>query len=509
MVIKGNARGGAASLAAHLQRTDTNEVAELRELRGVAAEDLDGALREMEAVAAGARSARHFYHASINTRADEVMTPEQWKQAVDRLERELNLTGQPRAVVAHVKEGRAHVHIAWSRIDIGTLRAIPDSHNYRRHELVSRELEREFGHARVQGVHIERAGEPRPERTPSHAEMQQAERSGLAPAEARTLLTEIWNRTDSGQAFAAAIDEQGWMLARGDKRDFVVLDPAGETHNLARRIEGAKAKDVRAHMADIEVASLPSVDEAKEIQRARLQAQADARAGSVPQPLPAQSPKAAIEQGPKSKSKASARFDAFEAEQRHYAREAQMEEDKRGSGEPSQPTEDGIRDAQARYRTALASHYDDADPYGSLSRAAMAEYEAFKSERDQLTDRIANEPDERARNLLELRREIEGSEYMAITTQRLAVQKEVVSGGSDSSEAHHLHRQADNHLEQGKELRRRHREAETQKAALQTGGDLSEKEELGQGVAEVLEEIRRQREREQAEDHSEGLMKMR
>jgi hypothetical protein len=270
VVIKGNARGGAASLAAHLQRTDTNEVAELRELRGVAAEDLDGALREMEAVAAGARSTRHFYHASINTRADEVMTPEQWKQAVDRLERELDLTGQPRAVVAHVKEGRAHVHIAWSRIDIETLRAIPDSHNYRRHELVSRELEREFGHARVQGVHIERAGEPRPERTPSHAEMQQAERSGLAPAEAKALLTEIWNRTDSGQAFAAAIDEQGWVLARGDKRDFVVLDPAGETHNLARRIEGAKAKDVRARMGDVDAASLLGVSEAREAQRYRV-----------------------------------------------------------------------------------------------------------------------------------------------------------------------------------------------------------------------------------------------
>jgi len=158
----------------------------------------------MEAVASGARSARHFYHASINTRADEVMTAEQWQQSVDRLERELHLTDQPRAVVAHVKEGRAHVHVVWSRIDLETLKAIPDSHNYRRHELVARELERAFGHAKVQGAHIDRAGE-RPDRTPSHAEMQQAERSGLDPAAAKTQITEIWNRTDSGKAFAAAM----------------------------------------------------------------------------------------------------------------------------------------------------------------------------------------------------------------------------------------------------------------------------------------------------------------
>ena len=276
MVIKGGARGGAASLAQHLQRTDTNERMEVRELRGVMAEDLDKALQEMEAVASGARSARHFYHASINTRADEVLTPEQWQQAVDRLERELDLTDQARAVVAHVKEGRAHVHVVWSRIDLETMKAIPDSHNYRRHELVARELEREFGHAHVQGAHIDRGGE-RPARTPSHAEMQQAERSGINIKDARTQLTEIWNSTDSGKAFAAAIEEQGWILARGDRRDFIVIDQAGEAHSLARRIEGTKAKDIRARMADVDAASLPNVDQAKDMQLAR---QADCPAPS-------------------------------------------------------------------------------------------------------------------------------------------------------------------------------------------------------------------------------------
>jgi hypothetical protein len=199
------------------------------------------------------------------------MTPEQWQQAVDRLERELDLTDQPRAVVAHVKEGRAHVHVVWSRIDLETMKAIPDSHNYRRHEIVARELEQEFGHARVQGAHIDRAGE-RPDRTPSHAEMQQAKRSGL-------------DRTDSGKAFAAAIEEQGWILARGDRRDFVVVDQAGEAHSLARRIEGARAKDIRTRMADVDAASLPSIDQAKDIQSGRQQAQAER--GSAPQEIPA------------------------------------------------------------------------------------------------------------------------------------------------------------------------------------------------------------------------------
>ena len=69
-------------------------------MRGVAGETLADALYEMEAVASGCPNCKKpFYHASINTRADERLTPEQRMQAIDRLEKDLGLTGQPRAVV--------------------------------------------------------------------------------------------------------------------------------------------------------------------------------------------------------------------------------------------------------------------------------------------------------------------------------------------------------------------------------------------------------------------------
>lgn len=301
MVIKGKACAGGVRLAKHLERTDTNETMELRELRGVCAEDLTEALREIEAGAIGTRCQRPFYHASINTRADEVMTPEQEQRAIDRLEEELGLTDQPRAVVAHVKEGRAHLHIVWGRVDEAG-KTISDSHNYRRHELVARELEREFGHARVQGAHIERDGVARPERTPSHAEMQIAARTGLTPKEAKAEITAIWQRTDSGAAFQAALAEEGWILAAGDRRDFVVVDRFGEPHSLARRIEGAKAKDVRERLADLDRDALPSVDAARALQAERQAEKArggDERAPPTPpaisleptpQPIPDQVP---------------------------------------------------------------------------------------------------------------------------------------------------------------------------------------------------------------------------
>lgn len=269
MVIKGTSCAGARRLAVHLTRTDTNERAEVREITGVAADDLRGALLEMEAVAAGTRTSKPFYHASINTRADERLTDEQRAYTIERLEEKLGLSGQPRVVIVHEKEGREHCHIVWSRIDLEHMRAISDSHNYRKHEEVARDLEREFGHERVQGAHAERDGKERPERTPSHEEMLQAERGAVSPDRAKALITDTWRRTDSGQSFKAELEKQDWLLARGDRRDFVAIDPHGGTHSLARRVEGAKATDIRARMADIDPESLPSVSEARAKQRAR------------------------------------------------------------------------------------------------------------------------------------------------------------------------------------------------------------------------------------------------
>jgi len=271
VIAKGGSTSGADRLADHLKRIDTNERMEVKEIRGVAAEDMREAFREMEAVATGCpRCQKPFYHASINTRADERLTDEQRARAIDRLEEELGLTGQPRVVVVHEKKDREHCHIVWARVDSEMMRAIPDSHNYRKHELVARELEREFGHERVQGAHVERDGVPRPERTPSHDEHQQAERTGIKPKAAREEITALWKSTDSGKAFREALEDKGWLLANGDRRDFVAVDRLGGVHSLSRRIDGAKVADVRTRLADIDPKTLPSVANARAAQLARL-----------------------------------------------------------------------------------------------------------------------------------------------------------------------------------------------------------------------------------------------
>jgi hypothetical protein len=272
MIIKGNARGNPKWLATHLHRTDTNESAELVEIRGLVAGDTLGALREIAATAVCTKARDPLYHSSLSPEMGQVLTPEQWHRAVDALEGKLGFTGQPRVVVRHVKKGREHCHVVWSRIDVERRRAIPDSFNFRRHEEVARELETEFGHTPTLGALVRPKREPRPARTPSRAEMMQAQKSGIDPAAVKTELTMLWRQTDTGKAFAAAIQDAGYRIARGNKRDFIVLDQAGEVHSLGRRIDGAKAADIRARMADIDPAGLPDAAGAKAIQAERAKA---------------------------------------------------------------------------------------------------------------------------------------------------------------------------------------------------------------------------------------------
>jgi hypothetical protein len=270
MIIKGKSRGNGAQLGRYLVTPLENERVQVIEVRGVSADNVPEAVIEMDALAAGSRCDKPLYHASINTRAKERMTDEQRLIAIDRLEAALGLTGQPRVVVSHVKKGREHCHIVWSRIDTERNRAISDSFNYRKHEEVARELEREFGHERVQGAHAERDGEPRPERTPSYHEMQQGKRTGLGAERVKEEITRLWQATSTGKEFAAALEKAGYVLARGDRRSFVVVDRKGGVHSLARRIEGARIKDVRERLADIDARELPSVPEAKKIQQERM-----------------------------------------------------------------------------------------------------------------------------------------------------------------------------------------------------------------------------------------------
>jgi hypothetical protein len=275
MIINGGSRRAGAFFATHLMRADQNEQVRIAEMRGLAAQNLREAFREMEAVASGTKCQNYFYHANMNPRENEVLTSEQWEQAVDTLERELGLNGQPRFVVEHEKEGRTHRHVVWSRIDVDSMTAISDSLTYPKHEQAARKIEQACDLEPVESVLVKDRETPRPERNPQDWEQFRGQDSKLDPKAIKAQVTALWQTADSGAAFAAALAEHGYVLARGDRRDFCIVDQHGDEHSLARRISGAKAADVRQRMADVDAAALPSVAEAREMARQRPDGAAD------------------------------------------------------------------------------------------------------------------------------------------------------------------------------------------------------------------------------------------
>ena len=269
MIINGGSRRAGAFFATHLLRADHNERVTLAEIRGLAALNVRDAFREMEAVASGTRCQNYFYHASLSPREGEQLTPQQWEQAADTLEDSLGLTGQPRFVVEHEKEGRTHRHVVWSRINADTMTSISDSLTYRRHEAAARAIEQACGHEPVESVLVQERKTPRPDRNAQDWETFRGQESKQDPKAIKVQVTALWQAADSGRAFAAALAQHGYILARGDRRDFCLIDRAGDEHSLARRINGVKAAEIRRRMADVDAAALPSVAEARELARQR------------------------------------------------------------------------------------------------------------------------------------------------------------------------------------------------------------------------------------------------
>ena len=257
MIIKGTQRGGAAQLARHLLNTGENEHIEVRELRGFINDTLDGALREAQAVARGTRCRQFLFSVSFNPPEHAAVTDRDFRHAARQVEKQLGLTGQPRAIIVHEKDGRRHAHCVWSRIDSNQMKAINLPHFKIKLRTVSRELYLKHGWKMPVGLVDSR------ERNPlnfSRAEWQQAKRTGHDPKALKRIFQHCWAVSDSRPALSHVLEERGFYLALGDRRGVVAVDFRGEVYSLAR-YAGVRTKDVRARLGKGK--DLPSVEDVK------------------------------------------------------------------------------------------------------------------------------------------------------------------------------------------------------------------------------------------------------
>ena len=274
MILKGNQRGGAKDLALHLMK-DENEHIEVHELRGFASQDLMGALTEAYAVSRGTKCRQFLYSLSLSPPQQEKVAVADFEAAIDRAEQRLGLSGQPRAIVFHEKDGRRHAHAIWSRIDVHTMKAVQMSFDHERLRGVSRELFLEHGWTMPDGLVNSESRDPR---NFTLAQWQQAKRTGRDPRAIRTAFQDAWAISDSKAALVHALEERGYRIARGDKRGFVAVDYQGEVYAIAKWA-GVKTRQVRERLGD--ESRLPSVADVKRQMADEMLARLDEFQGQI------------------------------------------------------------------------------------------------------------------------------------------------------------------------------------------------------------------------------------
>ena len=191
------------------------------------------------------------------------LTREQYFDYIDRAEERLGLSGQPRAVVFHIKHGREHCHVVWSRIDPFAEKAIHMAFDHDKLMMVTREFARDHGLELPDGYFKEKGAEKTRQETVY--DMAKKRARGLSKEDHIEAVTDAWRASDNARAFVQALAEKGYMLATG-KRPYVLVDFYGGMHALPRLIadKSVRTQDIRDFLAkDYPPESLPSVDEAK------------------------------------------------------------------------------------------------------------------------------------------------------------------------------------------------------------------------------------------------------
>ena len=232
--------------------------------------DLNEVAKEMAAVASGSRCLKPYYSVAINPDRPGGMelSDEEAEYSAKRLLQELGFSPDHQwCLVRHNKNGRTHYHLLANRVNAITLRAVHLSWNYRTQEMVARALERFFDLPPVPGAFADRPqctngrlGGNRPTRRKcSHKEEQQAKRTTVPIPNVDADLMWAWTNSTCGADFLVRLRNRGYQLAKGDRRDWVVVDPMGGIHSPARRLR-IRAAELRIRTQDLNMTELPSID---------------------------------------------------------------------------------------------------------------------------------------------------------------------------------------------------------------------------------------------------------
>ncbi|WP_444994738.1 relaxase/mobilization nuclease domain-containing protein [Aliikangiella sp. IMCC44359] len=241
MILKGSQRGGARQMALHLMNEHENDHVTVHEVSGFLSDNIMGALNEVYAYSKGTKCRKFMYSLSLNPPENENVSTSSFEEAIEKAEKRLGLENQPRVIVFHEKEGRRHAHCVWSRIDTDEMKAINIAHDKLKLNDISKNLFLEHGWKLPHGF-IDKS-----QKNPlsfTREEWQQAMRTDRKPQDIRRELQESWCISDCRKSFENALNERGYKLAKGDKRNVVLaVDIYGDVHKLRTKL-GIKQKEL-------------------------------------------------------------------------------------------------------------------------------------------------------------------------------------------------------------------------------------------------------------------------
>lgn len=269
MIIKPSRAGGGGPALARYLTEGKNERAEVLELRNLEAPHLKAAVFDMDMLARGSACQNHALHVQLRAAPGERLSAEHWLEAFDRTAAAFGMEDHQAAIVLHhQQDGTTHAHFVFNRVHPETLKAADLWQSKKKCMALARELEQEWGLRPLNSLNRH------PTRDYSHAgqqETEQARRHGQNVHDIREHVRQLWENSTSGKEFSEALEAEGFQLAKGDKRDYVVLDATGSPYSLGSRTTGAKAREVREKLQDLDPAKVPDIAEGRRLLQNRQQ----------------------------------------------------------------------------------------------------------------------------------------------------------------------------------------------------------------------------------------------
>jgi len=186
------------------------------------------------------RCEKPVYAFSLSWHPDQEPDQNEMIQAGQGALKALGMEEHMAVFFAHADTAHAHLHILVNRVDIETLKAKNNFQDFKQLSDWALGYEAERGRLYCP---------QRYERSVSRVHNQ----GRNAHVYADTTLLAAWDSSDDGRSFQAALEEHGWKLGLGDRKDrFMAVLPSGVPMDILRELNKTRDKGRKLKMSDLE-----------------------------------------------------------------------------------------------------------------------------------------------------------------------------------------------------------------------------------------------------------------